>query len=631
MKGEKIFIQMIFLIIIWIATTSFVFSLAPSSALKKEEFNISKWGHRLHRVWIKAIQDGDYSKFNKILDKVDLNAVDDLGHTGLFYVIEHQRFEMLRMLFKRGVLFDKSEFTLHEIIIRSKFSSFFFEVLKMLLDSNPDMSVRDQHGSMPLHVLSAVYDSSDLIQKFIDNGADVNVLDDATWTPLIIACCRGYLGNIECLLSNGADINYRSRDGYTALLMLTELNRFQNAKRIEFFVRNGADVNVKDAKGNTPLIFVSQKGDYRAVEEIIKRSIQIDEENFNNQTALMVAVEQGHESIVDLLIQNGADVNKENADGDTPLIVAIKKRYYLIAQRLIQNGANLDKVNDVHETALMHCAFEGGLHILRLLLQNGADANLKRCQSEVMVLNGADANLKKYWVKATALMLATWNGKEEVVRYLSYYGADMNRAENMIFPYHISQCRFHLNITQFLLKRREEVQRQSIYLLVGGIFWEKALSIFEQLIQYKKNQRLKGTTHVGCCYVGSRLSICSFFMTYLVDLNKPDYVEFYENIEDVKYEENGYIVSSPLGTYKMASDDDWLDYFREFGEDEIEGRQRSVVLSIVLSHQNSNNSEIVEDLEENFSSCHFERISSMKEFSKRSLQLFSSLQLQVFV
>jgi hypothetical protein len=53
----------------------------------------------------------------------------------------------------------------------------------------------------------------------IDNGADVNAKDNDGWTALMYAAFSGYTETAEVLIDNGADVNAKDNDGLTALMI----------------------------------------------------------------------------------------------------------------------------------------------------------------------------------------------------------------------------------------------------------------------------------------------------------------------------------------------------------------------------------------------------------------------------
>ena len=63
------------------------------------------------------------------------------------------------------------------------------EVLRLLVDAGADIRVRGRYGDTLLH-LAAARDRDDLAALLIERGAEIDALDDSTWTPLHMAADR---------------------------------------------------------------------------------------------------------------------------------------------------------------------------------------------------------------------------------------------------------------------------------------------------------------------------------------------------------------------------------------------------------------------------------------------------------
>ncbi len=137
------------------------------------------------------------------------------------------------------------------------------------------------------------------VRALLNQGVNVNVQDDAGMTPLHQACWYGRAKVIEELLSGGADIHARCKNGYTALT----------------YVAGAA-------------------GCVECGRKLIKAGSLI-----NGTGALSWAAAFGHLPFCQLLITAGADVNEEGKDGFTPLEEAFRCEQKEVAQLLLKSGA----------------------------------------------------------------------------------------------------------------------------------------------------------------------------------------------------------------------------------------------------------------------------------------------------
>ena len=79
---------------------------------------------------------------------------------------------------------------------------------------------------------------------------EVDIVDEAGWTPLIIASSAGHQDIVEMLVTKGANINAVTSEGRSALLYAASKGR---EKIVEYLLSKGADPNKADKLGATPL------------------------------------------------------------------------------------------------------------------------------------------------------------------------------------------------------------------------------------------------------------------------------------------------------------------------------------------------------------------------------------------
>jgi len=97
---------------------------------------------------------------------------------------------------------------------------------------------------------------------------------------------------------------------------------FGNTEAVENLLKEGADVNAKNCDGYTALILASSNGRTEIVKLLLEKGANVNAKDNNGETALHSASENGHTEIVAKLLEKGADVNAENNYGQTALSLA---------------------------------------------------------------------------------------------------------------------------------------------------------------------------------------------------------------------------------------------------------------------------------------------------------------------
>jgi ankyrin repeat protein len=131
--------------------------------------------------------------------------------------------------------------------------------LNTINSTNPD-------GSTALHnVLHPGYARFDqgIIQNLIENGANVNAVDNYGNTPLHIYSRSDDINTkiVEDLLNHGANINATNNEGKTPLhIYAAKEDGGEDITIFRYFIEHGARVNAVDNYGQTPLHYYVYHG-----------------------------------------------------------------------------------------------------------------------------------------------------------------------------------------------------------------------------------------------------------------------------------------------------------------------------------------------------------------------------------
>jgi len=116
---------------------------------------------------------------------------------------------------------------------------------------------------------------------------------------LLEAVIVGDVEKVKDLLTNGAEVDVRDKNGMTPLLLAA---RKGNSEIVRLLLAHGANVNAQDHYlAWTPLILASALGHKKVVKLLLEYGADIDIKDQNGMTALKYAVKNGYKEIVELL------------------------------------------------------------------------------------------------------------------------------------------------------------------------------------------------------------------------------------------------------------------------------------------------------------------------------------------
>lgn len=220
---------------------------------------------------------------------------------------------------------------------------------------------------MPL--LVACYFGVDIVvERLLEDGAEVNVKDESEFTPLYWASVNGQDAVVQQLLfKTSTDVNTHCGEYGNALHAASGEG---HETVVGLLLRNGADVNAQGGEYRTALNVAS----VRNFDAIVRLLLEMgaDVHAHGNEHALNLAAARGYEMIVRLLIERGADINFVVSGYGTALNVASARGYETIVQLLLEAGADVDAESGFYGSALQAANAGGHINIVRLLEKKSA-------------------------------------------------------------------------------------------------------------------------------------------------------------------------------------------------------------------------------------------------------------------
>ncbi|MEM4367103.1 MAG: ankyrin repeat domain-containing protein [Candidatus Anstonellales archaeon] len=291
--------------------------------------------------------------------------------------------------------------------------------------------------------------SLERIVKLVLEGADVNVKDNDGWTALMMAADKGHGGVVEVLIKAGADVDFQNKKyELTALIVAAENG---HEKIVEMLIKAGADPFIcrdhtpaYECTKNEKIKKILEKRERKRVEEVIEdvrkwkeRGRKEGEKPQGLERAFMWAAARGCTELIDELI-DVVNVNYKS-DGITMLMIASWSGHEKIVEMLIKAGADVNATSYLGFTALMYAAENGHEKIVEMLIKAGANLDLQDNDGR--------------W---TPLMWAVARKHKEVVKTLIKAGADPFIRDD------IGRTAYYLNLQVDEDKEIEEMLREYI-------------------------------------------------------------------------------------------------------------------------------------------------------------------------
>lgn len=220
-------------------------------------------------------------------------------------------------------------------------------------------------------------------------------------TNLSVAVSMKIPKTIDLLLKCGDDLNYLDEDGYTPL-GLACMRGYTSI--VSLLLTYGADPNIGDEVSRKPLRSAVRNGDYHMV-SLLSRHTDINEVDYRGYTVLHEVAYMRDPDMVCLLLKCGASVSILDEQGRTPLFNCTDARTTTI---LLDAGSD-PNIRDIEgSTVLHHFVMARDIDNISLLLSKGGDLDITDKHGR------------------TPLMFAVWKNRADVVSLLLSKSANVN-------------------------------------------------------------------------------------------------------------------------------------------------------------------------------------------------------------
>jgi uncharacterized protein len=207
-------------------------------------------------------------------------------------------------------------------------------ILKLLVDNGASIQLQDDAGWAPLHcAVSRSSDQEACVRFLLDAGALMDVVDNEGLAAVDVAARNGRLETVLVLHRHGASLQNVSRNGLT---ILHHAVRSRQAALVVFALNHGdaSLINAADNHGWTPLHYAADADDITILSILLQRGADPnlmaiahhngEPEERRSTTALHMAVRRDNVDAIAVLMASGrVDTSSHNGDGETPLCLAV--------------------------------------------------------------------------------------------------------------------------------------------------------------------------------------------------------------------------------------------------------------------------------------------------------------------
>lgn len=199
---------------------------------------------------LKCAQDNDLEGLKGALNSgANINAKDEfLGNTALCFAVQNNNKEMVEFLLKKGALasVEGKEANRCAVHLSAMFAGDNIDILELLIQNGADVNALN-NGRTALHY-AAENGAGKKVELLINSGAKINISDSKRETPLHLAVAKGYQEIADYLLKNGADFEAKGFFGKTLLHYAVFSN---SADMVKFILSCGVNVEEKNNGGKT--------------------------------------------------------------------------------------------------------------------------------------------------------------------------------------------------------------------------------------------------------------------------------------------------------------------------------------------------------------------------------------------
>lgn len=256
--------------------------------------------------------------------------------------------------------------TLFEFIKNNKVDQF-LDYLSSLEPDDLDINLKDQNGNYLIN-FAIIMNNRLLLTKIIDYGARLDIVDYEGYGIMYYPIRFNYKEVIDILLKYDKKtvgmslVNIKDTKDMVPLFYAIKYN---NEYALQELLSNGADANYKNKNGITSLHLAIHKKNATMVKQIMLYDKSIDFQSYNGSTALHYACNFELFNIVKILLEKGANVDiSEHEFEFIPIFYSVIQNNIQICKLLIDNLSNPNHQDKYGNTFCYYCVENDNYEIL---------------------------------------------------------------------------------------------------------------------------------------------------------------------------------------------------------------------------------------------------------------------------
>ena len=319
---------------------------------------------------LKASQLGRFQQVRACLEKgASINCQDenDQGFSPLHYSIKAGWSEIVHYLLTRGANAAQVNKEGYNALQLALFQTYLHDTKAR----HNVISLLQSHGaSFENSIFEKAYKGqlASLLEDL--TSTNINQTDSQGYSVLHYACASGSLRTIKALVEQRAELSLSSQcDAMTPLLVAAHWGHTDIA---QWLLSQGASLKEKNKEGITVFLCAVEKGCLETIEWLLEQGVSIAEKSNNEATALLLAATEGHLEVVQYLLKHGASITEKDDDGCTALLLAANEGHIKVVKCLLEQNASTAEKDSEGNTALSLAANGGHLKVIKYLVHRVA-------------------------------------------------------------------------------------------------------------------------------------------------------------------------------------------------------------------------------------------------------------------